>query len=74
MPEYHISKETMDEIVNGFNDAMGNLIALVAPDCPDFEETAEAVESIGLRLRRGESGHGLLMLAANILQRAVTAN
>lgn len=66
----HISKDQRDRMVVNFMETIGNLEAL---QCPDLDETANAIEMIGLRLRHELPGRGLTMFAKLILDRAMSA-
>lgn len=67
----HISKDVQDTMVANFLESIGNLEAII---CPDLDETMNAIEIIGLRLRAQQSGRGLTMFAKLILDRAISAN
>jgi hypothetical protein len=67
----HISKDTQDTMVANFLETIGNLEAIV---CPDLDETMDAIEVIGMRLRAESPGRGLTTFARLILDRACTAN
>ncbi len=67
----HISKDQRDRIVANFLETIGNCLPL---QCSDLDETADAIEVIGLRLRAELPGHGLAMFAKMILDRAVMTN
>ncbi len=66
----HISSKQREQILTNFLETIGNLLPL---QCPDLEETADAIEMVGLRIRCN-ANRGLLMYAKLILDRATSAN
>ena len=70
-PEFKlIPRNVQDAVATDFRVAISSAKAL---HCSDLDETADAVEAIGLKLRC-ETSRGALMLAKAIIDRAVSAN
>jgi len=66
-----IGKDKQNTMVANFLETIGNLEAL---DCGNLDETADAIEVIGLRIRAESPGKGLIMLAKAIIDRSASAN
>ena len=63
----HINKDQQDKIVANLVEAVNNLSPL---QCPDLDETADAIYAIAQRLRTQVPSHGLLMFAKVIIEQA----